>query len=192
MSTIGLLDTTTDGRRITQEVCDRLHFRKNGTIPREIDGEELTFPPYQYRPYPAALYGVWSDERKRQAILDTARLTGLDVKDPLQREEIEAQIPKWDSREVKNDQERTDWLSKGWTDDPNAIDQAHDAYLANVVAVAAAEQKYSDRNMGEKAKAEFMAADRASGDAHLIDLPVPPLAKKRGRPAKVTPPASQE
>ncbi len=185
MSTVGFQPDAIDGRKLSQAECDELHFRKNGPIPLEINGRELSFPKYEYRPYPAAIYGVWSDDRKRQALIDTARLYGWDLTKPLEREQAESKVPNWDSRLVTNDRERNDWIAKGWTDDPDGVEKAHDAYIANVIAVAAAEQKHSDRLMSEKAKAEFHKADQASGEHHLVDLPVPKLAKKRGRPVKV-------
>jgi hypothetical protein len=184
MSSPGFQPDGIDGRKMSQEACDRLHALKNRPQPLEVDGEPLTFPPYQYRPYPSAIYGVWSDDRKRQALLDVARLESLNLREPLQREQAEFLIPKWDSRLVENDQERQVWLDKGWTDNPNEIDQAHDHYIANTIAVAAAERAYTDRLMSDKAKAEFRAADRANEDVHLLDLPVPKLNKPRGRPKK--------
>lgn len=183
MSTTGFLADGINGK-MSQADCDRLHFRKNSPQPMEIDGEPLNFPPYEYRPYPSAIYGVWSDDRKRQALLDEARLRGLDLRQPLQREEAESYIPRWDARLVGNDRERQDWLNKGWTDNPDEVDKAHDAYIANTIAVAAAERSFTDRRMSETAKAEFTAADRANGEDHLLDLPVPPLNKRRGRPKK--------
>jgi hypothetical protein len=182
MSTEGF---TPDGHKgWTQADSDRLHFRKNGPVPIEINGEPMEFPKYEYRPYPAAIYGVWTDDRKRQALRDAAREYGLDLTKPLERDEAEAKVPKWDSRLVANDRERADWLAKGWTDNPDQVEKAHDDYIANVVAVAAAEQKHSDRLMSDKAKEEFHKADQANGEHHLVDLPAGKLDKKRGRPAK--------
>ncbi len=194
MSTTGFFPDAIDGRKWTQEDSDRMHFRKNSPAPIEYNGEPLTFPPYEFRPYPAAIYGIWSTDRKRQALLDVARAYGLDLTKPLEREEAESRVTKWDSRLVKNDQERNDWIAKGWTDNPDQVEQANDHYIANTIAVAAAEQKYSDRRMSDKAKEEFHAADQASGEHHLVDLPVAPGVatgkKKRGRPAKVKDAAS--
>lgn len=184
MSTLGFEPDGIDGRKLSQAACDRLHALKNRVMPIEIDGEPMVFPPYQYRPYPAAIYGVWTDDAKRTALLDVARLKGLDLRHPLQREEAESLVPKWNSKLVENDRERQHWIDKGWTDNPDEIDKAHNDYIANVIAVAAAERAYTDRAMSEKAKDEFKTADRANGEDHLLDLPVPPLAKKRGRPAK--------
>lgn len=53
-----------------------------------------------------------------------------------------------------------------------------------MVAQAAAERAYRDRNMGEKAQAEARAADDATG-AHLAEVPVTPI-RPRGRPRKVS------
>lgn len=184
MSTLGFEPDGIGGRKLSQAECDALHFEMNGPVPIKINGKPLTFPAYAYRPYPAAVYGIWTEERKRRALLDTARAYGLDLTKPLERAEAESRVPKWDCEQVENDRQHQDYLNKGWTDNPDEVDKAHDAYIANTVAVAAAEQKYSDRNMSEKAKEEFHAADRASGDQHLVDLPAGKLNKKRGRPAK--------
>lgn len=184
MSTPGFKPDTADGRQLSQQECDDLHFEMNGPIPFKVNGRPLTFPRYEYRPYPAALYGVWTDDRKRLALLDEARLGGFDLKQPLQREEAESRVPKWDSRLVGNDQERQDWLNKGWTDNPDDVDKAHDHYIANTIAVAAAERAHSDRLMSERAKEEFRAADRANGEDHLLDLPAP--VRKPGRKPRET------
>ena len=58
MSTPGYLPDSVDGRRLAQEECDRLHFLKNSPPRPTINGMELTFPPYEYRPYPAAMYRI--------------------------------------------------------------------------------------------------------------------------------------
>jgi len=183
MSSPGFRADGIDGRKLTQEECDELHFLYNAPTPPKINGRPLTFPPYEYRPYPSAIYGVWSDDRKRQAILDSARMYSLDLKQPIQREEAESHVPKWDSRLVGNDRERQDWLNKGWTDNPDDVEKAHDHYIANTIAVAAAERAFTDRRMSEQAKEEFRAADRANGEDHLLDLPAP-VKKPRGRPKK--------
>lgn len=39
-----------------QEEADRLHFEKNRPELPKINGREMRFPPYQYRPYPTAMY----------------------------------------------------------------------------------------------------------------------------------------
>lgn len=52
--------------------------------------------------------------------------------------------------------------------------------LEQMVAVAAAERNYQDRNMSEKAKAEAEAVELAT----IQHVPVIPEKKKRGRPRK--------
>lgn len=39
-----------------QQIADELHFEKNRPDPIKVNGRELKFPPYQYRPYPVAMY----------------------------------------------------------------------------------------------------------------------------------------
>lgn len=183
MSSQGFYPDTVDGRKLSQAECDEMHFLMNTPEPMKVNGRPLEFPPYAYRPYPAAIYGVWTDNRKRLALLDVARANGLDLKQILQREEAESLVPKWDCLLVQNDRERQEWINKGWTDNPDEVEKAHDHFIANTIAVAAAERAFTDRRMSEKAKEEFKEADRANGEDHLLDLPVPALNKKRGRPS---------
>jgi hypothetical protein len=63
--------------------------------------------------------------------------------------------------------------------------QNHVIAYEQAVAVAAAERNYSDRNMGEKARAESAAAEEAQS-GHLGEVPRTPV-KPRGRPRKVIP-----
>jgi len=135
------------------------------------------------------MYGPWTDEAKRNGRMATARAYGLDLTKPLEREAIEAKIPEFDTRLVRNDQERKDWLDQGWADGPDLVKAAQTAYQERI-AEAAAVRAYDDQHMSAKAKAEFLAADRANGDEHLIDLPVPKLDKKpRGRPKTIVTPS---
>jgi hypothetical protein len=136
-----------------QAEADRLHFEKNRPDPPKINGREMRFPPYQYRPFPTAMY----------------------------HETYGIQQPKL----VKSDAEQRDLEAQGWTTEPTEMKAANTRYLEGI-AQQAAERAYVDRNMGEKAKQEFHAADVANGDEHLLDLPVP---KKRGRPARSPEPA---
>ena len=60
--------------------------------------------------------------------------------------------------------------------------------LEQMVAVAAAERAYQDRNMSEKAKAEVEKVE-ASTIQHVAVIPETPIKRKRGRPPKVAVPA---
>jgi len=172
------------GGEFTDEDSQRLHEEMNkATVVPRINGRLMTFPAYEYRPYPAAIYGVWTDSRKRDELIQVARLNSLNLLLPLERERAESLLPPWDSRLVQNDRELKDWLSKGWTEHPDQVKEAHQKYL-DAIADQAAMRAYDDQRMSEKAKAEFDAADRANGAEHLVDLPVPVLNKKRGRPRK--------
>ena len=55
--------------------------------------------------------------------------------------------------------------------------------LEQMVAVAAAERAYQDRNMSEKAKAEVEKVE-ASTIQHVAVIPETPIKRKRGRPRK--------
>lgn len=138
-----------DGRKMSQDECDRLHFLKNRPDPPQINGMPIEFPPYEYRPFPCAMYHA--DHEPELA---------------------------------KDDSQKKAMLAKGWTDNPADVAKAKDDYIANVVAVDAAVRAHDDRRMSEKARAEFTAADVANGEDHLLDLPVPVLNKRRGRPKK--------
>lgn len=162
-------------------VADRLHFLKNKPELPTIDGEPIVYPPWRMQPYPACVYGPWTEARKRDCLLQIARIEQLDLTKPLEREKAEFLIPDWDSREVRTEREKQDWLDQGWADSPADVKAAQTRWLDRI-AHAAAERAYDDRRMGEGAKAEMTAADRAS-DEHLLDLPAP---KKRGRPPKQT------
>ena len=56
MSTTGFTPDAIDGSKWDEEKSARMHFLKNRPAKPEIDGEPLVFPPYQYRPYPRAMY----------------------------------------------------------------------------------------------------------------------------------------
>lgn len=178
------------GGQFTEEDSQRLHEEQNrATIVPRINGRSMTFPAYEYRPYPAAIYGVWSDARKRDELIQVARLNSLNLLLPLERERAESLLPPWDSRIVQNDRELKDYLSKGWAETPDQVTAAHQRYLDGI-ADQAAMRAFDDQHMSEKARAEFDAADRANGAEHLVDLPVPALEKKRGRPRKTEAAAS--
>lgn len=173
------------GNTFTDEDSQALHFLKNPPPQPEINGRPLQFPKYEYRPFPAAIYHTWTDARKRDELIQVARLNQLNLLLPLEREKAESLLPPWDSRLAHNDRELADYVAKGWATEPDQVKQAEQAYLDRV-ANAAAERAYDDQHMSEKAKAEFDTADRANGADHLLDLPVPPADKKpRGRPKKI-------
>ena len=161
-------------------VSDRLHFLKNKPEVPTIDGEPIVYPPYAYQPFPACLYGPWTDVRRRNELLQIARIEQLDLTKPLEREKAEFLIPEWDSREVRNDREKQDWLDQGWAESPADVKGAQTRYLDRI-AHAAAERAFDDRRMGDGAKAEMTAAERAAED-HVLDLPAP--KRKPGRPPK--------
>jgi len=56
MSSVGFQPETIDGGRLSEEAAERLHALKNRPDPPTINGVPMTFPPYQYRPYPRAIY----------------------------------------------------------------------------------------------------------------------------------------
>lgn len=180
---------TVFGNTYTDEDSQRLHFLKNSP-PRvpEINGVPMTFPPYQFTPFPTCLYHTWTESRKRDELIQVARLHQLDLTKPLEREKAESLLPPWDSREVKNERERDDYLAKGWTAEPGDVKAAEQRWLDRV-AEQAAMRAHDDLRLSEKARAEFDAADRAQGADHLIELPVPKVDKKRGRPRKQAPAA---
>ena len=60
--------------------------------------------------------------------------------------------------------------------------------LEQMVAVAAAERNYQDRNLSERAKAEAEAVELRTIH-HVPVIPETPIKKKRGRPRKEPVPA---
>lgn len=176
---------TIHGTQFTEEDSMALHMLKNPPPQPEINGRPLQFAKYEYRPYPAAIYRTWTDSRKRDELINVARLNTLDLTKPLEREKAESLLPPWDSRIVQNDRELKDYLDAGWATEPGDVRKAEQAYLDRI-ANAAAERAFDDQTLSAKAKAEFDAADRANGADHLLDLPVPVADKKpRGRPKKL-------
>ena len=127
---------------------DELHRAKN--TPVSVP-DWVKFPPYQYRPYPAALY--------HQTVNAAGETT---VK----------------SRLVGSDEEKQEWVARGWCDSPAAVQDAENAYQERV-ARQAAERAFDDRRLGDGARAELDAIDDASED-HVVVVPEAP--KKRGRP----------
>jgi len=167
-----------------QAAADRLHHRKNPPIQPMINGEPLTFPPYEYRPFPAAIYGPWTDETRRVALRQIAGRSGLNLNIQTERDACEEQLPAYDSRLVHDEAERAAWLARGWAEAPGLVTAAQEAIYERI-SREAAERAYSDRRLSAAAQAEFHAADVANGDDHLVDLPAP---KKRGRTKKQTTP----
>lgn len=174
---------TVFGNQFTEEDSARLHYLKNAPSQPTINGLPITFPPYQFQPFPKAIYHFWTDARKRDELIQVARLNQLDLTKPLEREKAESLLPAWDSKLVHNESELSAHLSNFWTEDPNDVTAAEQRHLDHV-ANQAAMRRHDDLKLSAKAQAEIDAADRANGDEHLVDLPVPVLAKKRGRPTK--------
>ena len=167
---------------------DWLHDHKNRPDPPMVNGRPIEYPPYRYQPYPAALYGPWTAERKRNELLQVARIHSLDLTKPLEREQAESLLYEWDTRIVTNEREHRDWRDHGWADSPDGVQAAQNAWLDRV-ALDAAHRAHDDLHLSAAAKAEFRAAD--TGESHLLDLPVPPR-KKRGRPTKTAASAAKE
>lgn len=184
MSTTGFIPTGLEGHSLhdAQRIADELHFEKNRPEPPMMNGRPLQFPAYQYRQFPAAMYGPWTDDARRRAVQQTAAAYGLNPSKQEDRAEIEARVPEWDSRLVADDAERAIWEARGWAHSPDDV-KAAQITVQEAVFQEAAERAHIDQRLSDKARAEFDAADRANGDTPLVDLPVP---KKRGRPVTVT------
>lgn len=182
MSTPGFRPDMIDGRKASQADCDRLHFLKNTPPVPEINGAPMEFPPFEFRPFPQAMYGNWTDETKRNALRRMAVTLGLNLSSQSDYDTAESALPEFDSRLVENEDEQRNWLSRGWANLPGEVKTMQNK-LDELVFKEAAERAGRDNNMSAKAKTEFHAADVANGDFPLVDLPAP---KKRGRPAKTT------
>ena len=172
---------------MTQAECDRLHFLKNRPEPPTINGLELSFPPYAFRPYPQAMYGPWSDEAKLKALRTVARQRELDLNDEYDYREAESHIAAFDTRLVQTDRECADWLAKGWADEPGGVKSATER-LEQDIATAAAHRNWDDRQMSPAAKAEADAVEAARED-FVPEVPETPIKRGPGRPPKlITPP----
>ena len=84
--------------------------------------------------------------------------------------------------EAQTEAEARNLESLGYRNGKPAAIALVEAYEADI-ARAAAERAYTEKHMGEKARAEAQTADDATG-SHLAEVPVTPI-RKRGRPAKV-------
>lgn len=156
MSTPGFQPVDAEGNAWDEERSQRMHRLKNRPPTPEIDGEPLTFPPYRFQPYPVAMYHA-----EKEAIVVGSM-----------------QNPDGSARQV------ADLKAEGWTEsaDPEEQRKALAAYVDQTYFIPAAERAFDDQHMSEKAKAEFLEADRANGDVPLVDLPNDkPLNKSRGR-----------
>jgi hypothetical protein len=87
-----------------------------------------------------------------------------------------------EERIVKSESEM-EQLGRAWKEDPDSA-RAFLRGLDDDVARAAAETHHANQRMSERAREEFLAADRATDDM-ITDVPAP---KKRGRPAKAKTP----
>lgn len=134
---------------------------------------------YRYQPFPAALYGSWTEDRKRVELITIASRRGLDLTKPQDYATAERLLPPFDSRLVKDEGERARYVEQGWAETPDGVKAAENAYQERIAYQAAVRAK-DDLSLGEKAKAELEAAEDASED-HVLD--VQPTRK----PGKVRP-----
>lgn len=63
MSSPGFKPETVDGRKLTQEQSDRLHFKKNKPDLPQLNGADIEFPPYVFCEFPKALYHASAGSR---------------------------------------------------------------------------------------------------------------------------------
>lgn len=127
--------------------------------------------PYQYRPYPKAIYRAVKDaggkivcmpgEPNPALFLDT-NAYNFAVR---QQQALEQQC----FRTVGNDEEWERAKRDGWRESPtDAI--AYFEALERDIANAAAERHFTDQRLSEKARAEAKAADDATAE-HVPDIP---------------------
>lgn len=184
MSSPGFVAEGTNGP-MTQADCDRLHFLKNRPEKPTINGLEISFPAYEYRPYPKAMYGRWTDEAKLKALREVARRMELDLSDDFDYREAESHIYQYDTKLVHNAREHADWRAKGWADHPAGVDTAVQQIESDVAHVAA-HRNYEDRNMSPAAKAEAEAYE-AEVEDFVPAVPETPIRRGPGRPPKAKP-----
>lgn len=135
---------------------------------------------YRHQDFPAAIYGTWTDDRKRVELITLASRRGLDLTTPQGYAAAERLLPPYDSRLVQDEGERQRYYAQGWAETPDGVKAAENAYQERIAYQAAMRAK-DDLTLGEKAKAELEAAEDAAED-HVLD--VQPV--KRGRPKAVT------
>jgi len=155
------------GTTFTEEDSARLHFLKNSParVP-EINGVPMTFPPYVFQAFPTCLYHWWTDARKRDELIQVARLNQLDLTKPLEREKAESLLPPWDSKLAHTERERDGLLADGWVSEPGDVKASEQRWLDGI-ANQAAMRAHDDLKLSQKAREEMNAADRANGSRAL-------------------------
>ncbi len=185
--------------RSPEEQAEYLHFKKNK--PERPELEDAFFPPYQYQPYPCAMYRDWSEQSK---MLEMRRIAGrmqIDLRDPHSYNQCEYELPRYESKQVgvvdcefkdgawhvnqqlrdKNESDHRIALGQGWADTPDGVKAAKDTYIDKPLALATAHRHYEDRNLGEVAKRE-VEAQEDEADHHIPEIQETPV--RRGRKAK--------
>ena len=171
-----------------EEASERLHLEKNKAA---NPAEGMPFPPYQYFPYPTAVYRKWDEDLREQEVYRTAGRLNLDLEKKRDRYQVETLVGQYETRNVgvidftrtgkrgevieviselreKNIREHQALLEQGWADNPDGVKDATRKMQVRV-ATAAAEREYDDRLLGEKAMAELRRVDDAADD-HVVDV----------------------
>lgn len=136
-----------------QAECDALHFEKNRPDPIKINGRELKFPPYQYRPYPTAMYHATYGVEK-------PKLVGTD------REQRDLEAVGWTTEPTEMESANNRYLES------IADDAAHRAYDdRRLSSEAKAEFHTADAEQGEHHLLDLPAPKKRGRPAHR---PTPP------------------
>lgn len=173
--------------RSPEEQSEYLHFKKNK--PERPELEDGFFPPYQYQPYPQAMYRDWDENAKQLELRRIAGRLQLNLRNPSDYNACEYELPKYESKLVgltdcefvdgewrvdqqlrdKNDANHRIALGQGWSDTPDGVKAAKDTYIDKPLALATAHRHYEDRNLGEVAKLELEAVEDAA-DHHMPEV----------------------
>lgn len=133
--------------------------------------------------FPQMLYKAFRDDNGQTKCMEPPPLLHMYLSMPeyLRAEAIAKAFTDKCQRTVRSESEYETARADGWRDTAGeAI--AHFEAVQREIADAAAEEQFRVRRMGERAQAEFAAAN--SGDAHVPDPAAP--KKPRGRPRAVS------
>lgn len=172
--------------RSPEEQAEYLHFKKNK--PERPELEDAFFPPYQFHPYPCAVYRDWSDATKQLELRRIAARLQVNLREPRDYTMCEYELPPYESKQLgvtdaefvdgewrinqqlrdKNDSDHRIALGQGWATTPDGVRAAKDRQDKEL-ALVTAHRHYEDRNLDGTAKAE-LAAVEDEADHHMPEV----------------------
>lgn len=170
-----------------EEAAEMLHQEKNRPDPIPSAVLRKVVRPWETltaeeKAFPAAMYREWTDERREMARHRAAARLNMNLKNPLELEQVDQFIGAYESALAKSAEEQMSFRMQGWGDTPAEAQQL--GFIAHrVLATSAAMSQHDDRHLTEKARDERNAVEDAAADhvAEIPRTPIPPQNKtKRG------------